>query len=61
MSVKKQKELYNLCLKFVQDNEIGCPEVIYQSDRVVEKSYQFIEAVCNIVGYHQFTEEELND
>jgi len=58
MSAKKQKEIYNLCLKFVEDNEIGCSEVIYQSDRIVERSLEFIESVCYIVGYHQFTEDD---
>jgi hypothetical protein len=58
MNAKKQKELYNFCLKFVEDNEIGCSEVIYQSDRIVERSLEFIESVCNIVGYHQFTEDD---
>lgn len=57
-SKAKQKELYDLCVKFIQDNEIGCPEVIYQSDRVVEKSYELIESICDIVGYHQFTEDD---
>lgn len=56
MSNKRARDLLQLCEKFVKENEIGCSETIYQCDRVIENAYEFIESVCEIVGFHQ--EEE---
>ncbi len=57
MKTNKQKELFVLCKKFVDDNDIGCSEVVYQSDRVIENAYEFIEQICAIVGYKEFEDE----
>lgn len=46
-----RKLLFNLCETFVRDNEITCPEAIYQMDHVISNAHEFIEEVCNIVGY----------
>lgn len=54
----KQQELYNLCKKFVADQNIHCADTVYQSDRVIENAYVFIEQICNIVGYHEEDEED---
>lgn len=51
------EELLATCQKFVTDNEISCAETIYQTDRVVENSFAFIEAICDIVGYHEDEDE----
>lgn len=48
---KKSQALQDLCLKFIKDNEITCAETVYQSDRVIEHAYEFIEKVCETVGY----------
>lgn len=53
----KQQELYNLCKKFVKDQNIHCAETVHQSDRVIENAYVFIEQLCNIVGYYEEDEE----
>ena len=45
--------LLELCQKFVRDNGISCPEAIYQTDRVIENAYEFIEAICELVGYDE--------
>lgn len=59
MVKKNSKEfLWELCKNFIEDNEISCSETIYQTDRVVEKSLEFIESICDIVGYRQFTEDD---
>lgn len=50
--------LWEICQQFVKDNEIGHPETIYQSDRVIERSYRLVEKICDIVGYHEFDESE---
>lgn len=53
----KSKALLELCQKFIDDNDIGCSEVIYQSDRVIENAYEFIESICDIVGYKEYEDE----
>jgi hypothetical protein len=40
-------------LEFVEAQRIGCPEIIYQTDWVIENAYEFIEDVCDIVGYKE--------
>ena len=44
-------KLYALCKRFIADNEITCPETIYQTDRVSLNALEFIEQVCENVGY----------
>ena len=57
-SVKEMKALWNKCLEFVEAQNIRCPESIYQTDRVIENAYEFIEDVCNIVGYTESKEDD---
>lgn len=40
------------CEQFIQDQRIHCAETVYQSDRVILNAYEFIEGVCDIVGYY---------
>jgi hypothetical protein len=47
------RALVQLCQKFVDDNNITCVETVYQMDHVIEHAYEFIEDVCNIVGYYK--------
>ena len=44
-------KLYSLCKKFIEDNEITCSETIYQTDRVAQNALEFIEQVCENVGF----------
>ena len=53
-----EQQLLLLCQKFIRDNEIGCSESIYQSDRIILNSPDFIRKICDLVGYHQFEEDE---
>jgi len=39
--------------KFVKKQRIGCSEMIYQTDRVIEHAYEFIEELCDIAGYYE--------
>ena len=52
-SVKEMAALWNKCLEFVESQQISCPEIIYQTDWVIENAYEFIEDVCDIVGYKE--------
>jgi len=51
LTERELMELYTVCLKFVVQNKIYCPEDIYQTDEISENSLEFIEDICNIVGY----------
>lgn len=51
MSETIEQKLMNVCKKFITDQDINCAEDIYQSDRVIENAYEFIEQVCKVVGY----------
>ena len=57
-SVKEMTALWNKCLEFVESQRISCAETIHQTDRVIENAYEFIEDVCDIVGYNGEDEEE---
>ena len=53
-----RKALFALCEQFVLDNNIHAPETIYQMDHVIGNAYEFIEAICDIIGYASVKEEE---
>lgn len=46
-------QLLDLCEQFIKDNKIDCAEVVYQNDRVIRNAYEFIEEICEIVGYDE--------
>jgi len=57
-----RKELFRLCEQFIIENEISYPEAIYQRDSVIGNAYEFLEEMCNIVGYASIEQiEELED
>lgn len=43
---------------FVEKHRISCPEIIYQTDYVIENAYGLIEELCDVVGYYQYPEGE---
>jgi uncharacterized protein YheU (UPF0270 family) len=50
--------LHQLVEDFIARNEISSPETIYQMDHVIEDAYEFIEQLCNVVGYKVSDDEE---
>lgn len=52
------EELRKTVEKFIVDNDIRCAETIYQTDIVIRNAYEFIESLCNIVGYLPGEEED---
>jgi hypothetical protein len=54
----KKLELWKVCEKFIAEQQINCPESVYQCDNVILNAYSFIEDICNIVGYHKFEDED---
>lgn len=53
-----EEQLKQIVEKFIINNSITCPETIYQTDRVIINSYEFIEELCNVVGYLQIEDED---
>lgn len=49
--IEKRDKVWEICEKFMKDQEIRCVEDVHQTDRVIENAYEFIEEVCNIIGY----------
>lgn len=54
----KESQLTKIVEQFIADQRIYCPETIYQSDRVIINAYEFIEELCNVVGYLKDDEDE---
>ena len=46
-------DLWNHVKEFVEKQQITCSETVYQSDRVIENGYDFIDGCAKIVGFHQ--------
>jgi hypothetical protein len=44
-------KLWEAVEQFIKENEITCAETIFQCDWVAENSGEFIEKLCDIVGY----------
>ena len=50
--------LWLICRKFIIEQTISCPESICQSDRVILNAYDFIEEICDLIGYYDYETEE---
>ena len=44
-------DLESFCRAFINSHGITCAETIYQTDKIIEDAYEFIEGICNIIGY----------
>jgi hypothetical protein len=55
--MKNSKELYELCKNFIQENGITCEESIYQCDKIAENALEFIESICDLIGYEESEED----
>lgn len=56
--IEELRKLKAHCKAFVKDQQIWGSECVYQSDRVIENAYQFIDGVCEIVGFETIPEED---
>ena len=58
-----KRDLYALCSKFILDNQITCPEAIYQMDHVMGAAPEFIDELCSLIGFAEVTDagEESDD
>lgn len=48
---ERARALMDFCRTFITEQAITCAETVYQVDRVVSNACEFIEGVCEIVGY----------
>lgn len=46
------KQALKIIERFIDDNGISCAESIYQLDKVIQSAYEFIEELCELVGYY---------
>jgi len=53
----KASAVLALAKDFIRKQRIGCVEDVYQTDRVIENAYEFVEAICEVVGYHEDEED----
>lgn len=56
-SKEEMVALWRRCNEFVEKQRISCPETIYQTDWIIENAYEFIEQICNVVGYYEYPED----
>lgn len=54
----KEQTLWKIVEDFIKEQRIYGPETIGQSDRVIENAYDFIEDLCDVVGYWNFEDED---
>jgi hypothetical protein len=52
-TISEALALRTLVKKFINDNTIHCAESVYQTDWVAENSLEFIESLCEVVGYYE--------
>jgi hypothetical protein len=50
-----------ICQEFITTQRISYPEDIYQTDRVIENAYKFIDDICEVVGYYKNPDDEEED
>lgn len=53
-------ELFDLCKDFIKDNKISCAEDIFQRDSIEANALDLVEQICDIIGYHEEDEEDLD-
>lgn len=53
-----EEKLTQIVKKFIQEQDIGCPETIYQCDSVILNALPFIEELIEVVGYYESKETD---
>lgn len=56
-TITNKYTVYRIVKKFIDENNIACAETIYQTDRVIQNAYEFIESLCDVVGYKELEDE----
>lgn len=53
-----EHRLLAYCRKFIDDKDITCGEAIYQCDHIAEVAQEFIECMCEIVGFKESSDDQ---
>lgn len=51
------QQLMEITGAFIRDQKISCSEAVYQSYRVILNAYEFIEKLCDVVGYFHYEDD----
>lgn len=54
---EKKDKVWELCKEFITDQTIRCAYTISDCDRVMSNAYEFIEGMCDIVGYYKDSDD----
>lgn len=54
---RNMAKLRAIVMNFVDKQDITCVETIYQTDRVIENAYEFIQELVDIVGYKEYEDD----
>ena len=57
----ERRRIYEICARFILENKISSPEAIYQMDNVNLNSFEFIEEICDVIGYADITYDDEGD
>jgi hypothetical protein len=57
MDLDKLEKLWSVCEKFIKKHSINCAETIHQCDGPQIDATNFIEEVCDVVGYDKSEED----
>lgn len=57
-TAKQLADLWNLCRKFINKYKPSCPESINQVDAINLACIDFVEEICDCVGYYDYESEE---
>ena len=49
--IDRKSMLWIVCQQFIHNQNISCPEAIMQNDNVLENAPDFIEEICDLLGY----------
>lgn len=56
-----EEKLLTHCREFFAKQRISCSETVYQSDRVIENAYEFIDGIGSIIGYWKDPDDDDDD
>lgn len=56
--MEKAEAVLALVDAFIVKHEITCAETVYQTDRVIEAAYEFIESLCDVAGYMEIDNDD---
>jgi len=56
--LRRYETLWVICQAYIKDHHISCSESIWQVDEILLNTPDFLEQICEIVGYHECDNED---